>query len=87
MVGADNGMAGVVTRLGISQLVGQLIEVLLIFVVEAQVQLDLIVLLLLCLTEVGQCPINAGLPLGTDVGRQHDINIQRCHSLRCKVTR
>ena len=63
MVGTDNGMARVVASLGVSQFVGQVIEVLGILVMVAQVQLDLTALLLLCLVDVLQCPIDAGLPL------------------------
>ena len=80
MVGTDDGMTCVVTCLGVCQPVGQLVDILAVLVMITQVQLHLTALSLLCLVEVVQCPVDAGLPFLTDIIRQHHVDVE-CHHL------
>ena len=76
VVGADDGVAGVVARLRVRQVVGQHVEVFGVLVVVAQVQLHLLLQLGLCLSDVLLCHVDGQLPVAADAGRQHHVDIE-----------
>ena len=76
VVGADDGVAGIVALLGVRQIVGQHVQVFGVLIVVAQVQFHLSLQLGLCLFDVVHCHVDGQLPFVLYAGWQHHINVK-----------